>query len=154
MAKFDDHVWQRIMADIVEDYAAGDIIAHGQLKKIFLITEPEFEDFEDQEGFIDAVNLLQFEYMTLVEKLRLDILKKYKLYLRNIRGDGYTFLKADEQTDYAKDNALDGVRKELRRGILIMQNIRHDQLSADQRRKNSDEMAKLGQLQHMMKVFK
>ena len=152
--KIGEEQWKRLMADIVQKFEPGELISHEYLKRCFLIEEPDFEDFETQTEFIEAVQLLQFEYMSLIEKLREDILEEYKFYMKNVRGDGYSFLLPSEQTEYAKERTMAGIRKEMKRGIMIMMNVSFSSLSADKRRQNADEMAKLGQLQHLLKAFK
>lgn len=154
MSKIGEEQWAALMAEMVEKFEPGDVIPHVILKRKFLIQNPNFNEFETQDEFIEAIQLLQFEYMSLVEKLRDDILNEYKLYLKNVRGDGYVFLPTIEQTDYAKQRTMDGIRKEIKRGMTIMMNLRFNSLNPEQKRQNADELAKLGQLQHMLKVFK
>jgi hypothetical protein len=154
MAKIGEKEWSDLLDKLVELYPQGDLIPHYKLEKLFLLSQPNYHEFDSQDDFLQAVRLLQFEYMTLIDKLRWDILEKHKLYLRNIRGDGYTFLPTSEQTEYAKKQTMDGIKKEMKRGLLILQNIKRNKLTADQRRKNSDELAKLGQLKQIMDSLK
>lgn len=152
--KFDEEQWKKLIEELVMKFEQGALIPHALLRKMFGIENPDFDDFEDQEDFIEALQMLQFEYMTLVEKLREDILKTHNLYMKNLRGDGYTFLPTEEQTEYAKNRTMEGIRKEMYRGMMIMRHVRFDALNAEQKRINADEMAKLGQLQHLLKVYK
>jgi len=153
MAKIGEQEWEKLMENLSVKFNYGEIITHQYLKKVFFLADPDFEEFETQEEFVEAINLVQFEYMSLVDKLRWDMLKKYKLYLRNIRGDGYTFLLPEEQTDFAQKQTMESVKKEMKRGILILKNIKFNSLSQEDKRKNADELAKFGQLQQLLKVL-
>lgn len=154
MEKIGEEQWKKLMADIADKYQPGELIPHHYLRKVFVITTPSFDEFESQDEFIEAVQLQQFEYMSLVEKLRDDILDEFKMYMKNVRGDGYTFLIPEEQTEYAKARTMQGIRKEMKRGFAIMQNVRFNSLTTDKKRQNADELAKLGQLQHLLKAFR
>jgi hypothetical protein len=154
MEKLGKAEWEKLIDKLSEKFEPGELISHDYLKRVLFIDNPKFEDFETQSEFVEALNLVQFEYMSLVDKLRWDILDRHKLYLRNIRGDGYVFLIPAEQTEFAKAQTMDTIRKELKRGFLILQNIRFAALSQDQKRMNADEMAKLGQLSQLLKVLK
>lgn len=154
MDKFGEDEWVTLTNNIVERFEPGVLISHEYLKKIFYLIEPKIEDFKDQYEFIETIKLIQFEYMTLVDKLRVDILETHKLYLRNIRGEGYQFLLPKEQTDFAKKQTMDSINKEMKRGELILRNVKYSSLSADDRRKNTDELAKIGQLSQMIKTVK
>lgn len=154
MAKMNDKIWNNIIDELLDKFAPGELITHDYLEKLFLLRELHYDDFESQGEFLNAVKLLQFEYMTLVDKLRWDILEHHKLYLKNIRGDGYSFLIPKEQTDFAKEQAMTGIKKEMKKGFLILQNIRRDELTIDDRRRNADELAKLGQLQQILSTIR
>lgn len=152
--KFEDDEWFNLMDKLVANYKPGELIPHENLKNLFLIKEPVFKDFDSQEEFLEAVKLLQFEYMTMIDKLRWDILENYKLYLRSIKGDGYSFLPANEQTDFAKKQTMESIRKEMASGVMIMKNLRFEDINPDERRKNADELAKLGQLHQILKSIR
>jgi hypothetical protein len=152
--KIGEEQWVKLMNKLIEKYQPGDLIPHFVMRKMLFIETPNYNDFETQYEFVEAIQLMQFEYMSLVEKLRTDILDTHKLYLKNVRGDGYAFLPTNEQTDYAKQRTMDGIRKEMKRGITIMQNIRFAALTQEQKKSNADELAKIAQLQHLMKAFK
>ncbi|MDP2235013.1 MAG: hypothetical protein Q8J88_01145 [Bacteroidales bacterium] len=152
MNKIGENEWEKLIDGLVENFQPDELITHEYIKSKFLIVAPEYEEFESVTEFIEAINLQQFEYMSLIEKLRLDVLDRHKLYMSNIRGFGYKFLKPSEQTTYAREKAIDAVKKELNRGLLILKNIRHDSLTMEERKRNSDEMAKLGQLKQMLKI--
>ena len=154
MAKIGEREWEQLIDEIVETYLPNDLLPHKKLSEIFYLPDPVYNDYASQDEFMQAVKLQQFEYMTLVDKLRWDILKKHKLYLQNVRGDGYSFVAPGEQTDFAKDQAMEKITKHTRRGLLILKNIRFNDLSADQRRHNSDELAKIGQLSQMLKIIR
>lgn len=151
MAKIGEKEWEVLIDNIVETYFPNDLISHKRLSEIFYLPDPVYKDYASQDEFMEAVKLQQFEYMTLVDKLRWDILKQHKLYLQNVRGDGYSFVPPGDQTDFAKCQTMEKITKHNRRGMLILKNIRYNALSADQRRHNSDEVAKLGQLSQMLK---
>lgn len=154
MDKIGEKEWQDLMLILVERYKPGELITHDYLKKLFMLENPVFADYNSQDEFVEALNLVQFEYMTVIDKLRWDMLKYHKCYLRNVRGDGYVFIPSKEQTDFAKKQTMEAVKKEMKRGIMILKNVNTNGLDMDDRRRNSDELAKLSQLDHMIKIMK
>ena len=137
---------------LLETYKEGDVIAHDELEIMFGLQEPEIYNFGNHGEFMAALTKFQFDYMSKVEEVRNYLLTEYKIYLHNIRGVGYEFMPSVKQTEYAKRRMLDGIRKEMRQGGLIMENVMLGKLDADARRANSDELARLGQLRQMLKT--
>ncbi len=137
---------------LLDTYKEGDVISHGELQLLFCMQEPKIYNFSNHGDFMAALTKHQFDYMTKVEEVRNVLLTEFKIYLHNIRGIGYEFMPSVKQTGYAKRRMLDGIRKEMRQGGLIMENVMLGKLDADARRANSDELARLGQLKQMLKT--
>jgi hypothetical protein len=113
---------------------------------------PKYENFENQFEFMEHLKDYEFAYMGLVDKLRTDLLSEYKVYLKNIRGDGYTLLPAKEQTDYAMKSINNGIKKVISEGLKILQNIQLETLSMEERQKNTDSIAKASLLKQITKL--
>ena len=147
--------WLELMVQVlIEKFKPGQLISHHYLAKMLNIKKPVYKNYETQSDFEKALEKAQFKYMEMVDKLRWEILEKQYLYLRNVRGDGYIFLNPKDQTTFAKKQAMETVYKGLKTGAIIMQHIRYDALTQDEKRKNADELAKLGQLHQMIKTHK
>ena len=64
------------------------------------------KDFDNTEDFIEAIQMQQFSYMTLVDTLRWQLLEDQKIYIKNIRGDGYQIVQPTEQVQYGYDKFI------------------------------------------------
>jgi len=141
--------WETFKAEIVSTYKPGDLITHEYLKTKFNFKTASFSTYDNESAFIQAVELQQFAYMGLIDALRWDLLAEYKLYLRNIRGEGYSFLPPVDQVAYAYDNSLKAIRKEIKEANLIMNNVMS--IDAEQQKQDNDARAKFAFLAQLLK---
>ena len=141
--------WEDFKAEIASSFKPGAIITHDFLKSKFNFKQASFSDYADEAQFVMAVELQQFAYMSLIDALRWDLLSEYKLYLRSIRGEGYSFLPPTEQVAYAYDSSLKAIRKEIREASLIMANVMST--DAEQQKKDNDARAKFAFLKQLMR---
>jgi len=144
--------WQSLIAIILDKYNVGDMIEHDWLKKKFSLKKPLLQDFKTQEEFEDALNIYEFAYMSLVDRLRSDLLENEKYYLKNIRGEGYILLPPKEQTEFAAKKIKYDIKKTLSDGTAILTNIRISELPIEARQQNTDALARLGFLKQVLKV--
>lgn len=152
--KFSEEAWKAIIFSIVEKYKPGELIEHDYLKNIADIQFPQYEDYDTSEDFKKAIDEYSFQYMNFIDKLRWDILEDFKLYLKNVKGEGYIFIPSNEQTDYAKKTAMRDINRTISTTIDIMLNVKHSELDMNEKRKNADELAKMAHLKQIIKVVK
>ena len=62
--------------------------------------------------------------MTLVDKLRWDMLKRKKCYLKNVYSYGYMIVPKEEQAEYGFTQTMKEIKESLRKGALIIGNVR------------------------------
>lgn len=143
--------WLSIIEMILESNC-GDLITHSFLKDLFGLKMPKFENFDSQVEFMEHLKDYEFAYLSMIDKLRTDLLKNYNVYLRNIRGDGYILLPAQEQTDFALKHINTGIKKAISEGLNILQHTKLDGLTQEERQKNSDSIARASLLKQMIKM--
>lgn len=144
--------WFSLLEEISAKFGNGNLIAHEWLKDKFGFKKPELDEYESVDDFLKAVELQQFAYMSLVDKLRWDLLKEYKMYIRNIRGEGYEILRPEDQTQYGYDSFVDDVKKAIRLAGLIMNNVQ--MVDPAQQAKDNDLRAKFGVMKQMLGSIK
>ena len=144
--------WFSLIGEIASNFGDGKLIAHEWLKEKFGLKKLELEDFENVSDFLKAIEIQQFSYMSLVDKLRWDLLKEYKMYIRNVRGEGYEILRPEDQTQYGYDSFIDDVKKAIRIAGLIMNNVQPVDLT--QQSKDNDLRAKFGIMKQMLSSIK
>lgn len=151
--KVGSEAWIDIQSEIINSYAPGDLIEHGWLKSRFNFKKIRFIDYDSDElEFIKAIQLQQFTYMSLIDNLRWELLEKFKVYLRNIRGDGYMILPAKDQVSFAYDRALASIKKEIREADLIMSNTQPT--GFEQQQKDNDLRARWSMLRQLLTSIK
>ena len=84
-----------IVDKIVSAFSDGKEITHEYLKSLVGLREPSINVYTLTREYIEAYQQYQFAYMSIVEKLRTILLKEYKMYLKNNRGNGYMILRPD-----------------------------------------------------------
>lgn len=90
----------------------------------------------------------QFAYMTLVDTLRWQLLEERSVYLKNIRGDGYTILPSNEQVKYGYDDFLKTVKASIKQADLIMNKVLP--VSIEQQSRDNDLRARCSMLKQML----
>ena len=140
--------WVSLLSEIAEQYADGNLITHEWLKDKFGLKELKLEDFDSVEEFVKGLQYQQFAYMTLVDTLRWQLLEQEKMYIRNIRGDGYEVVNEKDQVKYGYDEFLRTVKKAIKEADLIMNNVRP--VPNENQYKDNDLRAKCSMLKQML----
>ena len=71
----------------------------------------KIDDFDSVKDFVEGIKIQQFAYMSFIDAIRWQLLENEKMYLRNVRGDGYITLNPNDQTKYGYEKFLKDVRK-------------------------------------------
>ena len=116
--------WVSLLSEIADNYSDGTMIPHEWLRKKFGLKELALEDFDTTEDFIEGLKRQQFTYMSMVDKLRWQLLEEEKMYIKNIIGDGYQILQPREQTRHGYDEFIHTIKKAIRESEMIMNNVR------------------------------
>ena len=140
--------WISLMGEISDNYSDGTLIEHEWLKDKFGLKQLRLEDFETVDDFVKGLQYQQFAYMTLVDTLRWQLLEQEKMYIKNIRGDGYEVVNAKDQTKYGYDEFLSTVKKAIKEADLIMNNVRP--VPYENQYKDNDLRAKCSMLKQML----
>lgn len=141
-----------VIEDIITTFGDGELISHRWLKKRCGLKEVNYEDYDNIEDFLKARETQQFEYMGLVERIRLQMLKENASYFKNERGDGYVILPAKDQAQYAYDRFIDKTKKLLYETNLIITNVRY--VSGEQQAKDNDLRAKFASIKMLLNSIK
>lgn len=140
--------WTSLLDEIQNKFNPGDLIPHEWLKHKFTLEKLRYEDFEDTDDFVQAIQMQQFAYMTLIDSLRWQLLEERSAYLKNIRGDGYTVLPPPEQTKYGYDEFMKAVKSAIKQADLIMNNVLS--VPIEQQAKDNDLRARCSMLKQML----
>lgn len=144
--------WVSLLAEIAANYSDGTLISHEWLRHKFGLKELALEDFDTTEDFIGGLKRQQFTYMSMVDKLRWQLLEEEKMYIKNIIGEGYQIIQPKEQTEYGYDEFIRSVKKAIRESDLIMNNVRS--VPSEQQYKDNDLRAKCSILKQMFNGIK
>lgn len=140
--------WTSLLDEIQNKFNPGDLIPHEWLKHKFTLEKLRYEDFEGTDDFVQAIQMQQFAYMTLIDSLRWQLLEERSAYLKNIRGDGYTVLPPPEQTKYGYDEFMKTVKSAIKQADLIMNNVLS--VPIEQQAKDNDLRARCSMLKQML----
>ena len=139
--------WVSLLGEIAANYSDGTLIPHEWLRQKFGLKTLALEDFDTLEDFIEGLKRQQFTYMSMIDKLRWQLLEDEKMYIKNIVGDGYQILQSREQAKYGYDEFVRTVKKAIRESDMIMNNIRP--VPPEQQYKDNDLRAKCSILKQM-----
>jgi hypothetical protein len=93
-----------------------------------------------------AFDSFDFAFMSFVERLKDELLLVHDRELLNVRGIGYRVQGAAEQIETASDGLAKGLRKLFRDTKQSYTHVRVDELSQAERKRRTDEQAKLGSI--------
>ena len=120
-------------------FTYGDIIPHSWIMNAFRLEAPE-------QGTRDQFAKFQFEILSYTEGLKDILLAEYKMYLKNVRGEGYIVIKPAEQTDVAMDTLRVSVQTNIRKAMSALTNINESLLTMDQLRHRDETTGKIAAL--------
>lgn len=144
--------WKSLLDEISVRYGEGSLIKHEWLKFEFGFREIDINDYDGVQDFLKAIDTQQFAYMSLVERLKHDLLTDYKICIKNIVGEGYAVVPSSEQTQYGFDLCVSKISKAFHDAFLIIDNVKAVDLR--QQAQDNDLRAKMGKMKMMMKGVK
>lgn len=152
MIEVGSDAWSVLLSEIVANYGDGKLIQHGWLREKFGLKTLLLKDFDTVDDFLKAIEIQQFAYMTLVDKMRWQMLEEHKAYIKNQRGEGYIILRPEDQTQYGYDSFVADIKKAIRIAGLIMNNVQTVDMA--QQAKDNDLRAKFGVMKQMLSSIK
>ena len=144
--------WVSLLGEIASNYADGTLIPHEWLKHKLGIKQLRPEDFASIDDFVEGLKRQQFTYMSMIDKLRWQLLEDWKMYMKNIIGEGYTIIQPKEQVKYGYDEFVRTIKKAIRESTLIINNVRS--VPYEQQYKDNDIRAKHSILKQMLQSIK
>lgn len=136
--------WKQAVADFLTEHKYGDLVSHEWLAEHFGITSLEGQRLTEAQ-----FKRRQFDLLANVEQFKHELLTKHQIYLQPVRGSGYRWATPGEQTALATKEFERDAGKAFRAVGQRLRNVRLHELSDDQRRENSDAVAKVSQLRGM-----
>lgn len=138
---------RRIGSGLIEEVAQqaadifkyGDMIPHSWILNAFRLEIPE-------EGTREMFRKAQFEVLSYTEGFKEDLLERHKMYLKNVRGEGYLVIKPAEQTDTAMEALRDGVRTNIRKAMNALTNVNEALLTIEEMRYRDEATGKIAAL--------
>jgi hypothetical protein len=111
-----------------------------------------YHEWLDRELKLDrAAKDYAFKRLSRVSEFRDRLLSEYKVDLKNIRGQGYMIVAAEDQTRLAMDDTIRDIGRAIVKGTSRVQNVDVAKLSDSAKKENTDALARLAGLGSMTK---
>lgn len=122
-------------------YNDGDIIQMSWIHRALEIKDPRT---------ISDVKASQFDLLQKMEMFKSILLEKHNIALKNIRGEGYMVVPPKDQARYAAAEGIRAFNKGMKRTESLLDNIRIDALSSDEKRKHVDAQVKFSAIKGIL----
>lgn len=123
------------LRDMGLDY--GDSLTHDQLYQIIGVPNPAtLRDFVQ-------IRQAQMAYLHNMDRIKRVLLEEDHMDMQNVRGEGYTIVKPEDQTAVAIDDMTASIRRVLGQTERRINYIDMSLLTDEQRKENTDARAKL-----------
>ena len=139
--------WRQAVDDLREEFKYGDLVSHEWMEQRFGM--PSLG--ETQRMTPEQYRQRQFEWLANVEQFKAALLKEHQICLQSVRGQGYRWVPPHEQTSVAMREFEASARKVFRTAGSKLRNLRHLELTDEQRRVNVDALTKVAALSGMTK---
>lgn len=140
-------IWKQAVRDFLQEFAYGDLVPLDWLEGRFGL--PSLSD--SQRMTPEQYRERQFEWLGNIEAFKDCLLKEHQACLQSVRGRGYRWVPPSEQTGFAVREFERDARRVFRQTGNKLRNLRHTELTDEQRRANMDATAKLSALAGMTK---
>lgn len=152
MIEFGSDDWMSLLGEIAANYGDGKIIKHEWLKARCGIKTPSLKDYETVNDFLKSIESQRLDYVNVINRLRWDLVKEYKMYIKSQVGEGYMVIRPEDQTQFGYDSFVNDIKKAIREANLIMNNVL--QVDKTQQAKDNDLRAKFGVMRQMLASVK
>ena len=137
--------WKQAANEFLDDFKYGDMVTHAWMEQRFGM--PSIT--ESHRMTVEQFRERQFEWLANVEAFKAEVLKEHQVCLQSVRGEGYRWVPPHEQTSVAVKEFESSVSRVFRTAGNKLRNLRHLELTDDQRRSNMDAIAKVSALTGM-----
>ena len=120
-------------------FVEGDLITHEWLGEALDLTPPQSLDHKVHKAF-------WIKRMELVESFKNDLLFNHRIYLENVQGKGYKYIKVQDQTKSAMDWFGAKFKNMAKSTVNKLTHIKHEELTDKQKVENMNALAKIGGL--------
>ena len=152
--KKDSPEWIILVERVVNQFDIGQLIPHEWLRQMFQIVELDMSEFPDTKTFIIAVQDQQFDFLSIFENLRKDVLKNHNYLLVNVRGQGYRIIHPKDQTQYAYDQLIKDIGKSFKEANDIMTHVRNNIVDETQKSHDRQLFSKMGTFKQLFQGFR
>lgn len=139
--------WKQAVHDLLREFKYGDLITIEWMEDRFGM--PSLADTQRMSA--DEYRERQFAWLANVEAFKTELLKEHQVLLQSVRGRGYRWVPPNEQTEVALQDFKRDAGKVFRSTGHKLRNLRHLELTDEERRANADASAKLTALAGMTK---
>ena len=139
--------WRQAAQDFLQEFRYGDVVPLWWLEARFDI--PTLAD--SQTLTADEFRERQFAWLGAIEAFKAYLLQHHQVMLVSVRGKGYRWVPPHEQTDVAMRDFRHGAQKLFRSASTRLQNLRHLELTDEQRKSSTDATTKLSALRGMVR---
>jgi hypothetical protein len=129
----------------------NEVIPHGHFMHMLNIEIPRFDEYDNLDEYISARELMQFNYMSGMQKLIDHMLTNYKIFLKNERGSGYFICSPTEQVKHGIEHTESVVKRKLRKGTKIVINVDYENVDIVIKQKASDKQAAWSMIKSLIK---
>ena len=137
--------WKQAVDELMDEFAYGDLVTHEWMETRFGM--PSIAD--TQRLTAEQFRERQFEWLANVEAFKAALLKDHQVCLQSVRGQGYRWVPPGEQTGVAVREFEHSARKVFRNAGHKLRNLRHLELTDEERRANVDAVTKIAALSGM-----
>jgi hypothetical protein len=139
-------IWKQAIRDfLAAGFKEGDVITHAWLEEHFGMKELDEDKPMKPADFQER----QFEWLRNMEAFRSELLQVHQIFLSSVHGEGYRIVPPREQTALAQEKFERDAGKAYRKAAVTLKNVRLCELTDDERKSNTDAIAKLAMLRGM-----
>ncbi|MFZ2306857.1 MAG: hypothetical protein WAW73_17825 [Rhodoferax sp.] len=137
--------WKQAVQDFLATFTYGDLVPHEWLVEHFGM--PPLKD--SQKLTAADFRRRQFDLLANTESFKHALLEQHQIFLQAVRGEGYRWSHPGEQTALATKEFERDAKRAFRSAGQRLRNVRLTELTDDQRRENTDAIAKVSALRGM-----
>ena len=131
--------WKQAVKDAVHQFEYGDVITFEWIYVNFEMVPPKLATPKKWQEY-------QLTFMAAMANFKSMLLEEHKMYLQNVRGEGYLIVMPGDQSDLSFKKMSKGVIKHIKKGYVSLINVNYNKLTMDERRVNSDKLAVIASL--------
>lgn len=138
-------VWKQAAADFLAEFKYGAVVPLDWLEQRFGM--PQLADRQK----LTAADFRKrsFEWLQNIEAFKDELLREHSVCLQSVRGEGYRWVPPGEQSKVAMETFEKDVKRVYSAAAQRTRHVRREELTDEQRRENTDAVAKLASLRGM-----